>query len=456
MKVGFYGAVGTVTGSKYLVESGGARVLVDCGLFQGLKQLRLRNWSAPPFDPARVDAVLLSHAHLDHSGYLPALVRAGFRGPVYCTPPTRALCQILLPDSGRIQEEDAAYANRKKFSKHEPALPLYTEQDALAALARLRATAFGEEIALGGLRARFAPAGHILGAASVELRDDAGSALFSGDLGRSDDLLMPPPQPPCAADTIVMESTYGDRNHSERDPVEAIAAVLRRTCERGGVLLIPSFAVGRAQTVLFCLQRIFERRLAPRLPVFVNSPMATDVSALYEQFHDYHRLSAAEIAAMNDVAEFVRSVEESRDLAARKGPHVVISASGMATGGRVLHHLRALAPDARNTILMPGFQAVGTRGADLVAGASAIKIHGEMVPVRAEVVQLDLLSAHADRDDLCGWLASAPRAPGRVLLVHGEPAAADALRRTVKAKLGYEPHIPEYRDEIVLSAGAGR
>lgn len=450
MQVGFYGAVGTVTGSKYLIESDGARVLVDCGLFQGLKQLRLRNWAKPPFEPASIDAVILSHAHLDHSGHLPALVRAGFSGPVYCTPPTRALCQILLPDSGRIQEEDAAYANRKKFSKHEPALPLYTEKDALLALESLRPVGFGEEIALGPLRARFQPAGHILGAASVELRDARGTALFSGDLGRSDDLLMRPPAPPGDVEWIVMESTYGDRSHGERDPLQAIASVLRRTCERDGVLLIPSFAVGRAQTMLFCLHQIFERELAPRVPVFVNSPMATDVSALYEQFHDYHRLSQAEVATMCDVAEFVRSVEESKDLVARKGSHVVISASGMATGGRVLHHLRSLAPDARNTILMPGFQAVGTRGADLVAGAKAIKIHGEFVPVRAQVVQLDLLSAHADREDLCAWLGAAPGSPRRVFLVHGEPAAADALRRTLKAKLGREPHIPEYKDVVCL------
>jgi metallo-beta-lactamase family protein len=450
MKVGFYGAVGTVTGSKYLVESGGARVLVDCGLFQGLKQLRLRNWSKPPFDPASLDAVLLSHAHLDHSGYLPALVRAGFSGPVYCTPPTRALCQILLPDSGHIQEEDAAYANRKKFSKHEPALPLYTERDAEVALTHLRDVGFGEPLALGALHARFHPAGHILGAASVELRDETGTALFSGDLGRSDDLLMLPPAPPVAADWIFMESTYGDRSHGERDPVEAIAAVLRRTCERGGALLIPSFAVGRAQTMLYCLHQIFARDLAPRVSVFVNSPMATDVSALYEEFHDYHRLSQSEIASICDVAEFVRSVEESKELAARKGPHVVISASGMATGGRVLHHLRALAPDERNTILMPGFQAVGTRGADLVAGASAIKIHGAYVPVRAEVVQLDLLSAHADREDLIAWLGAAPQPPRATWLVHGEPASADALRRSVRQALGREPRIPDYRDVVVL------
>ena len=450
MRLGFYGGVGTVTGSRFLVEADGARVLVDCGLFQGLKQLRLRNWSPPPFEPRQLDAVLLSHAHLDHSGYLPALVRAGFRGPIYCTPPTRALCRILLPDSGRIQEEDAAYANRHAFSKHEPALPLYSELDAVRALEQLQTHDFDAPLALGGLRARFVPAGHILGAASVELRGESGVLLFSGDLGRSDDLLMRPPAPPGDADWIVMESTYGDRSHGERDPLEAIAVVLKRTLERGGVLLIPSFAVGRAQTLLLCLLRIFEKGLAPRVPVFVNSPMATDVSELYEQFRSYHRLSSEETRAMCSLAEFVRSVEESRELAARRDPHVVISASGMATGGRVLHHLRALAPDARNTILLPGFQAVGTRGADLAAGAAALKIHGALVPVRAQVVQLDLLSAHADREDLCAWLAAAPREPREVFLVHGEPGASDALRRTLKVQRAREPRVPEYRDVVPL------
>jgi metallo-beta-lactamase family protein len=450
VQLGFYGAVGTVTGSKFLVESGGARVLVDCGLFQGLKQLRLRNWAPMPFPPERLDAVLLSHAHVDHSGYLPALVRAGFTGPVWCTPPTRALCGILLPDCGRLQEEDAAYANRKKFSKHDPALPLYGERDAERALASLRELDFGKEVECGGLRARFLPAGHILGAASVELRDESGALLFSGDLGRSDDLVMRPPVPPGEVDWIVMESTYGDRSHGDDDPVPAIAAVLNRTLERGGVLLIPSFAVGRAQALLVCLQRAFDRGLAPRVPVFVNSPMATDVSALYAQFHAYHRLGPPEIEKIREGARFVRSVEESRELVALKGSHVVISASGMATGGRVLHHLRALAPDARNTILLPGFQAVGTRGADLAAGAEYLKIHGQYVAVRAEVVQLGLLSAHADREDLQAWVAAAPRPPRELFLVHGEPGAADALRRSLKAKLAREPRIPEYRDVVSL------
>jgi metallo-beta-lactamase family protein len=425
-------------------------VLVDCGLFQGLKLLRRRNWSPPPVAPESLDAVLLTHAHIDHSGYLPALVKAGFSGPVHCTPPTRSLCGILLPDSGHLNEEDAQYANRKRFSKHAPALPLYTEEDARDAVERLRSTPFGAELHVGDLTARFVPAGHILGAASVALRDAETSVLFSGDLGRSDDLLMRPPEPPGEPDFVVMESTYGDREHDDADPVAAIADVLQRTAARGGTLLIPSFAVGRAQTLLLCLHEAFERGLAPRVPVYVNSPMATDVTELYQHFADYHRLSRDACSAVCDVAEFVRGVDESKALAARRGPLVVISASGMATGGRVLHHLRALAPDRRNAILLPGYQAAGTRGASLAAGAESVKLHGAWVPVRAEVSQLDLLSAHADRDDLVRWLGSTRKRPRGVFLVHGEPTASDSLRREIEKRLGHEPHIPEQLETVDL------
>lgn len=452
MRLTFLGAAGTVTGSKFLVESpGGARVLVDCGLYQGVKQLRLRNWQPLPVDAASLDAVVLTHAHLDHSGYLPALVRAGFEGPIHCTPPTRDLCEILLPDSGRIQEEDARYANRKRFSKHDPALPLYTEEEATRVFDQIEEVDFGEERAVADLRFRLTPAGHILGAASALVSGDGGAVLFSGDLGRDDDLLMRPPQPPAGADWIVMESTYGDRSHGDADPIEALAEVAKRTAARGGVVLIPSFAVGRAQTLLLCLHELFRRELAPDLRVYVNSPMATDVTRLYQRHAAYHRLSRGRCAEVFGAATFTRSVEESKELAAQRFPAVILSASGMATGGRVLHHLKALAPDHRNTILLPGFQAPGTRGASLAAGDATVKIHGRHVPVRAEVVTLDVFSAHADRDGLLGWLSRASPMPRRVFLVHGEPVPADTLRRCVEETLGVPACVPEWRESVELA-----
>lgn len=452
MKLEFLGAAGTVTGSKFLVEAGDTRLLVDCGLFQGVKALRRRNWRPLPFGPAGLDAVALTHAHLDHSGHLPALVRDGFAGEVLATAPTCALCRILLPDSGHIQEEDAEYATRKRFSKHAPALPLYTEADAERALEHLRPVEPGAPVRVGALEVSFQPAGHILGATSVRVSDGRTQVLFSGDLGRADDLLMRPPAPPDGADVVVMESTYGDRLHGDEDPVEAIGSVVSRVRRRGGVVLMPSFAVGRAQALLLCLHRYFEKHPEERVPVYVNSPMATDVTALYRRFTDWHRLSAEHCAEVCDVAHYVRSVDESRELNERRGPLVIVSASGMATGGRVLHHLRALAPDPRNAILLPGFQAPGTRGAAIAAGAEAVKIHGRYVPIRAEVAQLDLLSAHADRDGLVDWLESARQRPRRVFLVHGEPVSADVLRRTLHERLGVGAEVAEDGQSVDLGA----
>ncbi len=450
MKLRFFGAAGTVTGSKFLVETPRTRVLVDCGLYQGLKQLRLRNWKPPPVAPDRLHAVILTHAHLDHSGYLPVMVRDGLEAPIYATPPTRDLCRILLPDAGYIQEEDARYANKKRFSKHEPALPLYTEQDARRVLPQIQALDYAETLEIGDLRVRLSRAGHILGAASVALSDGRREILFSGDLGRSDHLLMHPPEPPDAPRWLVVESTYGDRNHPEVDPFEVMADILAKTRERGGVLLIPSFAVGRAQTLLYCLHQVFEQRPELRLPVYVNSPMATDATDLFERYVDYHQLSKEHCAAVCDLATFTRSADASRALAAQRGPIVIISASGMATGGRVLHHLKALAPDPANTIVMPGFQAPGTRGASLVAGADAIKIHGSYVPVRARVVPLDIFSAHADQDDLVRWVGACPVPPREVFVVHGEPVASDALRHRIAEELGYRVSVPAYGDRAGL------
>lgn len=435
MKVTFLGGAGTVTGSKFLLEHHGKRLLVDCGLFQGLKQLRLRNWAPLPVDPRSIHAVVLTHAHIDHSGYLPALARQGFEGPVFCTAPTRELAALLLPDSGHLQEEDAFYANKRGFSKHHPALPLYTEEDARRSLRLLRAEPFGGPFEpVPGVHARFHPAGHILGAASVHLRWDGGSALFSGDLGRSDDFLMRPPAPPHQADYVFLESTYGDREHEETSAMTALAEIINRTAARGGVVVVPAFAVGRAQALLHLVASLKAERRIPDLPVFLNSPMAADVTRIYHAHREQHRLDVEQCRAMCSVARIVNSVEESQALNNLRVPAVIISASGMATGGRVVHHLKAFAPDHRNTILLAGYQAAGTRGEALASGAREIKIHGEYVRVRAEVASLGSLSAHADRHELLQWIGQLPAAPRRVFLVHGEPVAADRLRQAIEER----------------------
>ncbi len=447
----FLGAAGTVTGSKFLVEHRGLRVLVDCGLFQGLKPLRLMNWADAPIDPRTLDAVLLTHAHLDHSGFLPRLVRDGFRGPVWCTHATLELCRLLLPDSGHLQEEDAAYANRKGFSKHHPALPLYTEEDAERALERFRRVKFGDALDLGeGATARFVHAGHILGAASVRLEVDGTSILFSGDLGRYDDLLMRDPAEAPAADVLVMESTYGDRLHPDDDPGEELAAVIGRTVARGGSVVIPAFAVGRAQLLLHVIARLKARRAIPDVPVFLNSPMAVDTTALYRRFPQGHRLDEAELHDMATVATMVRSVEDSKALNRVAYPSVIVSASGMATGGRVLHHLKALGPDPRNTIALVGYQAPGTRGADLLAGRRTLRMHGADHPIRAEVVSIAGLSAHGDADDLVRWARTMPRPPRRVFLVHGEPDARGALAGRLRAELGWTAEQPAQGESVEL------
>jgi metallo-beta-lactamase family protein len=445
MQLHFLGGTGTVTGSKYLVEHDGRRLLVDCGLFQGLKQLRLRNWSALPVPASSIDAVVLTHAHIDHSGFLPRLVDLGFRGQVHATPATVALCHVLLPDAARLQEDEARHANRHGFSKHTPALPLYTLDTALRALERMRAHAMGEAFEpLPGFAATLHHAGHILGAASVHLRCGGRSVLFSGDLGRCDDLVMKPPARPEGADCVLIESTYGNRSHARGDPLAELADVVCRTAARGGVVIVPAFAVGRAQVLLHAIRLLKTARRIPDLPVFLDSPMAADVTALFCRHQDEHRLSAQDCRAMSLGVRIVNGEDESRALSRLRVPGIILSASGMATGGRVVHHLQAHAPDARNAIVFAGFQAAGTRGAALVGGATQVKVHGEWIPVRAEVSALDGLSAHADRDDLLAWIGALPRAPRHVYMTHGEPEAADALRQAVVERHGWACSVPEY------------
>ena len=451
----FLGATGTVTGSKYLIEHKARRILVDCGLFQGYKPLRLKNWAPFPYDPASIECVILTHAHIDHSGYLPLLARNGFCGKVYCAEATRDLCEILLPDSGHLQEEEASYANHRGFSKHQPALPLYTREDAERCLKLFRPVEFEHELHLGNdLTLRLLPSGHILGSAFVALNTPRTSLLFSGDLGRPHDLVMPAPSRIEKVDYLVVESTYGNRRHDATDPLLMLAEIINRTANRGGVLVIPTFAVGRAQTLMYCIHLLKARKAIPDYPVYLNSPMALDATRIFHQHPGEHRLTPAQCDGLSRAARIVNSVEESKRLNRSHGPMIILAASGMATGGRVTHHLKAFAPDPRNTILFTGFQAGGTRGASLVHGAETIKIHGEYIPVRAEVRMLENLSAHADSEEILGWLKGFIQPPRKTFITHGEPEAADALRHRIEEELHWSCVIPEYLQRETLQQEA--
>jgi metallo-beta-lactamase family protein len=449
MKLTFLGAVGTVTGSKYLVEHGSRRILVDCGLFQGYKQLRLRNWAPLPISPQAIDAVLLTHAHIDHSGYLPLLVKHGFKGPIYATDATNDLCEILLPDSGHLQEQDALFANRHHFSKHKPALPLYTEKDAYDCLKQFRSVSFGKILDIFGVNVRYLRAGHILGAAMIEMAADT-KIVFSGDVGRPNDIAMLPPEMLPETDFLVVESTYGNRTHNGLDAEDALADAINETARRGGTVVIPAFAVGRTQTLLLHLSRLLKARRIPALPIFLDSPMAINASDIFCRHPKDHKISAAETREAFSVARYVRTAEESKTLDSMVVPKVIISASGMATGGRVLHHLKSYAPDHRSLILFTGFQSGGTRGATMVAGGKTVKIHGDYFPVRAEVRNLDMLSAHADANEIVAWLKKTPKRPGTTFITHGEPDAADTLRRRISEELGWSCIVPEYRETVSL------
>ena len=451
MQLQFLGATDTVTGSKYLLRQGNATVLVDCGLFQGYKQLRLRNWSPLPVDAASIDAVILTHAHIDHSGYLPLLARQGFRGKVYCTPATFDLCSILLPDCGHLLEEEAGYLNRKKLSKHAPALPLYTRDDAQRCLGLFSPVSYRQRWQPAeGLNATLTPSGHMPGSAFVRLDNGSRSILFSGDIGRPHDLVLAAPSPMDGADYLVVESTYGDRLHKSCDVLAALADVINRTAARGGVVLIPAFAVGRAQSLLYCIHLLKAQGAIRNLPVYLNSPMAASATGVYERHGAELRLTPAQCRAMAHSAQIVHTPEESRLLNTRHGPMVIIAASGMATGGRVVHHLKAFAPDQRNTILFAGFQAGGTRGATIAGGSPTVRIFREDVPVRAEVVMLDHLSAHADAAEIIGWLRGFKSAPRQTFITHGEPAAADAMRQRIERELQWSCHMPHYLESVAL------
>ncbi len=445
------GGAGTVTGSKHLLTCDDTRILVDCGLFQGLKNLRELNWQHLPVSAADIDAVVLTHAHLDHSGYLPRLVHDGFRGPILATPATRDVAELILLDSAWLQEKDADFANRKGFSKHHPALPLYRVIDAQDALERFVPTPLHAEVALpGGGRLVLRRAGHILGAATAQIDIGGRRIVFSGDLGRYDDRVMHDPEPVPQADYVVIESTYGDRLHDKSDPVEMLGQVIDRTAQRGGTVVIPAFAVGRAQSLINDLWSLRRRGRLRDVPVYLDSPMATSATELLHKHQDDHRLAAADFEAACAAVTYVRDVEESKALSANRFPKVIISASGMATGGRVLHHIAAFAPDHRNTLLFAGYQAAGTRGRKLLEGAREVKIYGHWVHVAAEVAELPMLSAHADADELLRWLSGFREPPRHVFVVHGEPEASEALRERILRDLGWPASVPLQNQEIAL------
>lgn len=451
-KLSFLGAAGTVTGSKYLLELDGTRVLVDCGMYQGFKKLRERNWQQFPVEPSTIDAIVLTHAHIDHSGYIPALVKNGFSGDIFCTDATHELCKILLRDSGYLNEREADLANKYGYSKHKVAKPLYTTKDAEKSLLHFRSVGFDKTMQLNSeIDVRFVPAGHILGAASVILDAGGKTIVFSGDLGQYDAATMVNPTRILHADYLLVESTYGNRLHEKQDPETALADVINRTAKRGGSVIIPSFAVGRSQTIMYHLQRLKSADRIPDLPVYLDSPMAVNASKIFCKYLDIHRLSAAECDATCDAVRYVNSVEESKSLDSNVMPKVIISASGMATGGRVLHHIKHYATDARNTILFAGFQAAGTRGAAMCDGAKSVKIHGQDVPINAEVVNLHMMSAHADADQIMRWLNGFSSVPRKTFIVHGEPTASQALQQKIETELGWDCVLPNYLETVELT-----
>ena len=452
MQIQFLGAADAVTGSRHLVTLGDQRILLDCGLFQGWKVLRERNWAPLGVPPHTIDTVVLSHAHLDHSGWLPGLVKAGFRGPIFASPATCDLAQVLLLDSAHLQEEDARRANRHGFSRHEKALPLYTKADAKKAIAKMVPLAPGRVRRIGEVDLTLTPVGHLLGACAVTLRHAGTSLGFSGDLGRDGDILMPPPQPLGAVDVLLVESTYGNRLHPAGDDTpQRLAQIVRETVARGGSVLLPTFAVGRAQALLAVLQRLKRAGEIPaQLPIFLDSPMAIEATALYTRHRRLLRLPAREVAQLCDGVRMVATAAQSQRLVAARMPAIILSASGMATGGRVLSHLAHLAPDPRHHIVFAGFQVGGSRGAHLVAGATEVKIHGALVPVRAAVSQLQGFSGHADADGLMAWLRHLPAAPAQTFVVHGEPDAADSLRARIQNQLGWAVRVPQHLETVTL------
>lgn len=452
MQITFLGAVETVTGSKYLITHGSRKILVDCGLFQGYKELRLRNWDKLPIDPASIDAVLITHAHIDHSGYLPLLVKNGFKGTIYTTPGTKALCEILLPDSGHLQEEDARNANKHGYSKHHPALPLYTEEDARQALTHFATIDFENPTPLfDDLSFCFFRSGHIIGSAFIKLTQGKTTVLFTGDLGRPHDPVMREPTIIQSVDYLITESSYGNRLHDSTNPQPEIGAVINKTIKRGGSVIIPAFAVGRAQSILYYIYQLKKNGEIPaNIPVYLDSPMAISATKILCQFKNEHRLNDDQCKKMCESAVYVNDANDSKILDQQVMPKIIISASGMGVGGRILYHLKTYAPDHHNTILFTGYQAGGTRGARILNGEREVKIHGEMIHINANIESITSTSAHADYQEILDWCAKFTRAPKKVFITHGEPEAADSLKIKLTETLGWTCIVPHYQQTETL------
>jgi metallo-beta-lactamase family protein len=461
-KITFLGAAGTVTGSKYLIEAGGKRLLVDCGLFQGPQELQQRNWNNLPIDPASIDWVLLTHAHIDHTGYIPRLVQNGFRGPIYSNAATRELCELLLLDSAHLQEEDAQYAAKKNYSSHHPPLPLYTVAQAQTSLARFREIPRADVFSISPeFSVRPHDAGHILGSSWLELTvTESGKqtlVVFSGDVGRYDQPILKDPESPTHADFLLCESTYGDRDHPAGSVPDELADVINRVVKRGGAVVVPAFAVGRTQTLMYYLRELSEEQRIPRLPVYVDSPMAINVTDIYVRHQEDHDADFVQQEQQGNLdplnmkeVHMTRSVEDSKKINEVLAPCIIISASGMATGGRVLHHLARRLPDSRSAVLLVGYEAEGTGGRALADGAQYLRIHGQEVPVRAEIVKIDQLSAHAGRSELLRWLSGITVPPRQTFLVHGEPSALDSFHGAIINQFHWPVTVPQYLQSIDL------
>ncbi len=450
--VSFLGGASTVTGSRFCVEWGGAKALVDCGLFQGLKELRLKNREPFPIPPPSLQAVILTHAHLDHSGALPLLWQQGFRGPVFSTLPTRDLAELILKDFATIESEYAHLANRRGFSRHAPALPIYGMRDVVGVLRNFRPVPARKWVDLGGgARFRFLPNGHILGSALVELETRGRRLVFSGDMGRPRSLLMNSPARVTGADFLVMESTYGDRAHPKEDVEGALERIVLRAVERGGPLLIPSFAVGRAQDLMFLLADLRRRNRIPNIPILLDSPMAVDATTVFCRYPDWHRLSDHQVDEMCRGVKRVKNFRETLIWSQKRKPMIVIAGSGMVTGGRVLQYLSEHLGDPRATVLFSGYQAMGTRGRLILDGAPEVKMLGRFVPVRAHLEELKGLSAHADQVELLAWMKNFSRAPRKVFLVHGEPQASAALRLELESRMGWSVEVPRQGQRFELA-----